>query len=419
MLDRRLVVVLLSVVSLSFMCVQYWGELQEKNPGFVHLSEDENVVRFSRYCVASLEGDEGEMPQPGDLRLSRVVVLHAHGDSTPALDWPGEDSDGVAWDCHPHLLPRHWRLNSDTRFEVVGPDGTALDRSYDPDLESVGGVTSYACSRGQLTPSGFQQMILAGRHLSFAFEQLLVQAVAQGSGRLEVHSADLQRSTASVVGLLMSLLASADVRQLLAETPVHIHVQPNGSLDALQPHFQLLSHRYSSDFLFGRAQEVTSATNMVLGEQLLARWCHDLPLPCKGDGTCLSVEKAAEIIRGEEQSICQHLASRLAINEVRAIVGAVSEQLRRSDLALSLLGSSGVGLTAVVNALLGEVVCVDPMFARPPLASRLVFERWESSSKARWRVLFNGEDVTSQVPQCDGMCEETALLARLEAESVL
>lgn len=404
----------------------------------IRMVEDANLVRFSDSCAAPVDGVEGALPQSsGDVPILRdVVVLFVHGDSTPVLDWPGPGEERpLAWDCTPQALPRYWKRNQRLRFAVVGPDGSRLERSFDPDLlldaDSGGGPGGAAaahhhghprCAAGQLTPEGFRQMAALGRHLAQAYGDHLSSAQ-----KLHVESLDLKRALASTVGVLMTMLTTPKAHeQFRDDSEVLIHTRGNATVaqGLLDPQRlpALLDPAPDPDPP-GKPPAAAPdppdlATTVGLGDHLLSRWCHQMPWPCRNKGKakteeCVSVESAAALVARGEKGMCELLRQP---GELEQELLEHVAQLSSGDegRSLSLLSVDGRTLAGAFSALLGgEALCKDSQALRPAFGSRLVLERWWDTTDAfRWRVAWNGADVTDLVEGCAAKfppgCEDKA-----------
>lgn len=397
---------------LAALCALEWSrESLDADIGIISFEEDREIIRFSDHCAAPGDGAEGMLPQAGAAastpaaaagpRLFGALVLLGHGDSSPARPWPGEAAPGAAWDCSPEALPRYWRLNKHVDFPVLGPGGARLERSFTPDFlaqrpgEDAG--NEYTCAPGQLTAAGFQQAVYLGRHLAQAYGDMLAHGAAGGGKHLYVRSVDIKRSLASVVGLLMALLAAPQVLSLFGEgSEVPIHVWPNSTTSTSQ------------------------IEELELGDHLLARWCHQMPWPCRNSmlegSRCVSVEQAASMVRRGEGDFCRSLTLDAGPREISLL--AEMDRLHEEG-SFVLAGTDGRALTIALGSLLGDVVCDAPLTARPPFSSRLVIEHWVApATGSRWRVLWNGVDVSDKVKGCSGQtspgCNEAAVRAVLE-----
>mmetsp|Transcript_9472 Transcript_9472/g.19124 ORF Transcript_9472/g.19124 Transcript_9472/m.19124 type:complete len:446 (-) Transcript_9472:91-1428(-) len=382
----------------------------------VRFAEDKNIVRFSDHCAAPGDGAEGALAQgeaaarPAAWRLHSALALLGHGDSSAARPWPG-DVAPATWDCQPEALPRYWRLNKHVQFLVIGQGGAKLDRSFTPDFlpprpSEVAGESAddYVCAPGQLTAAGFRQAVFLGRHFAQAYGDLLSRgASGSASPRLHVRSVDTKRSLSSAVGLLMAFLAAPQLVKLFGDSSeVPIHVWPNAT---------------------GSSSRIEE---MELGDHLLARWCHQLPWPCrKGvleSERCVSVEQAAATVARGEAELCRSPYPDVGLSGPSLLASEVERLRRAEEGAFVLASTDGRTLTAALRLLLGDTVCDSPLSARPPFASRLVLERWSDPATAgfRWRVLWNGVDVSAKVKGCSGgadaspACSEAALAALLE-----
>lgn len=366
----------------------------------ISLMEDRNVARFSDYCVAPGDGAEGAMPlaSEGGPELRDVVVLFAHGDSSPELAWQGDEP--VSWSCAPEALPRYWKRNEDLDFQVIAPNGSRVNTSFTPDMLEGGDTEAaprpYTCAGGQLTPFGFRSMAALGRHLANAYGDHLTSA-----DKLHVESVNAKRSLASAVGVVMALLTTPRAHELFpAGAALPIRLRP----EALVP--EAAHHPPGPDaleaLLGGRSPDevgLTSTQIVSVGDHLLSRWCHQLPLPCRA-GACVSMEAAAEIVARGERGVCQSLPQ-LVASSSRLLKQVGQLAAGNEGRSLSLVSVDVRSLTGALLSLLGEAGCKSSEHLRPPLGSRLVFERWHDGAGARWRVLWNGGDITDGVGGCD------------------
>lgn len=380
----------------------------------VQLFQDPRVTRLSDHCAApsdvDAEGEAGaEVLARTGWQLQSVVVVANHGDSSPIQQWLGE-TPPMVWDCNPKPLPRHWGLNSRATFRVVGAEGAALDRSFNPEL--LPGHEGYPCAQGQLTGDGFYQMVTMGRRLADAYGSLLDRIIVSGGRAREDNlffkSLDERRSLASTVGLLMALLSGPQPAAAFGDGDVvAIRVDSNASLvgdDSLPAQ------------LAARAQRQEAWD---LGAHLLARWCHHMHWPCSEAGGCVSLHEAAATVYRAEKEVagCQAPRSSAASSaspeaaSSSGLLVEVSRLLRRGDReapALGILVADGRALASLLGALLGRGgVCGEPLRLRPPYAARLTLERWAPPVAAapeedavRWRALLNGEDISAAMLGC-------------------
>ncbi|CAE7244773.1 unnamed protein product [Symbiodinium sp. KB8] len=343
------------------------------------LSEDSRLDRFSKHCLAEVAlAEESVDLQPADWKLQSALVMASHGEASARQGWPDDPRPPSTWDCRPTDLPRHWHLNQQVHFQAVAEDGSALDRSFEPDLlaEGEGGDTGEpwagrSCAAQQLTSDGFKQAVLLGRRLQWQYHERLAEAA------LDVLSVDTRRSLATALGILLPLASDVGEGATMSITTLE-----------------------SSETLTSLSGEIESALeDMQFGADLLSRWCNHGSLPCNADG-CLSPKAAAELIAKGELQACQALLSD------SSLAFQLADRLQQTVLSpkgrLSVLSVSGIDLTASLVQLLGREACEDALMARPPWSSSLVFERFRSNrSQALWRVLWNGLDITQRLGGCD------------------
>eukprot|EP00927_Polykrikos_kofoidii_P036040 TRINITY_DN30482_c0_g1_i1.p1 TRINITY_DN30482_c0_g1~~TRINITY_DN30482_c0_g1_i1.p1 ORF type:complete len:453 (+),score=53.96 TRINITY_DN30482_c0_g1_i1:74-1432(+) len=374
------------------------------------LRQEAHITRLWEHCAAHVDGDEGSSLSTDVWTLQSIVVLGSHGDSSPLATWPGESADSskmALFDCSPKDLPRHWRLNQRIDFQVVDRNGVRLNRSFTPEFTDE---TVNVCAPGQLTGSGFRQAVTTGRYLGNVYDSFLTELASKGDmmRRVYVRSMDTQRSLASAVGITMALLASPESVEVFGHgTELSVRVDQGGE------------NALAND----KQQDLTTG-DWALGDHLLARWCHRLPWPC-GHGArfvsndeCVSDHRGAQLISSSEAAVCggvppERVVSFLA--QVRRML-----YLKKSP-SIAIFSADGPVLSATMVALLGrQQACADPLMARPPFSSRVVFERWTSSShtgpsSSQFRVLWNGEDVTARILGCSliGGCDESIIDTRL------
>jgi len=385
----------------------------------LQMRENVDLLRFSAHCAAPHEGVQGSFAADHlrEFTFHSAALIVGHGASSAEVAWPGETGPGPVFDCTPQALPRYWRLNKHVGFDVVGPDGAHVERSFTPDLlpRVPGSASGFVCGPGQLTPYGFQQVVGLGRHLAEAYGELVGWATADSEPvRLQLRSADSKAALASTVGLLMALLAAPQALKAFGDgTRVQIHIEPNASSDMLRSRSAWSCVR---DGLVVQDEleevEKKAKRDAALGEHLLARWCHQLPWPCesitwRGDPQCVSVDHAVRLVRLGEAETCDLLtrAVRGTGSCIVPLLVEVAKLLRgAAQGSLGMLVADGAALTGILVALLGTEACRDPLLVRPPMASHIAFERWQgpSGSGYRWRILWNGDDITSRISRCAG-----------------
>eukprot|EP00929_Paragymnodinium_shiwhaense_P089260 TRINITY_DN49439_c0_g1_i2.p1 TRINITY_DN49439_c0_g1~~TRINITY_DN49439_c0_g1_i2.p1 ORF type:complete len:462 (-),score=51.95 TRINITY_DN49439_c0_g1_i2:392-1777(-) len=394
----------------------------------MQLLQDERITRMSEHCAATLEGDEGAFSDPSDptegvWKLSGVAIIASPGDTSPLVAWPDEPDDAVFWSCKPQALPRHWRMNQNVDFEVIDGGTTRTDHTFQPEFveREVAGEHEMVCGKGQLTGVGFNQMAALGRYLADAYDEHFMELSDESSplDRFVIRSVDNKRSLAAAAGILMTLLASPSIAEAFTEgTVVPIVVDPN--LTRQVPLAYADSERGAEHFLSREVPKDSSSRSM-LGDHLLGRWCRRLSWPCSGAFSCLDMAEAAKVVAEGEAALCQHLSR----EEVRsALAGDILAHIERLHLQREwttfgtavLVVTEGRVLTSLLATLVSTDVCSNALLSRPPYGSRLVVERWcKAESSCRWRLLFNGEDMTPQMEGCGAAagCEEAVMLAHL------
>ncbi|CAK9065596.1 unnamed protein product [Durusdinium trenchii] len=355
----------------------WWLWTEVPHADYVLLSEDERLARFNERCFAEVTVGfpEEEEEMPSEWAMHSAVVALLHGEVSPAERWLDDPHPPASWDCRPADLPRHWRINQRMHFQAVAADGTLLERSFDPDLDPSAHDdeepwAQHSCAAQQLTSEGFKQAVLNGRHLAARYEQVL------SSASLEVLSVDSKPSRTAVVGTLLPLLPDV-------EGTVSIHMVP-------------------------MAPELASVTAT---DDLLARWCHVGTLPCTRDA-CMTPAAATEAIQRADSEICKDSGESLGWL-----------QLARKNRHFALVSLDVVRLTRLM-ARLGltcrEVTRETPL-QRPARGSMLQMERWARHEEVRWRILWNGLDVSVLVcgdvgdPSSPRGCEESLILRMLDA----
>jgi len=383
----------------------------------IDVQGDPTIFRFSDHCGMQVESMENSFTPNEDnqsQRLHSLIFLVSHGDSSAPSEWPQEVSRKAQWDCTPQVLPRYWRLNQHVNFTIVDPEGNAQDRTITPDLQPWNSDTQadYACASGQLTGIGFRQMVGLGRHLATSYDDDLARIIGNNSSRLQVRSLDTQRSLASTIGVLMPLLATQPLLQVFGRgCQVEVMVQPNTTCEPLAIAEQLRAGKWGKEAL-------AAFKETALGDHLLSRWCHQLPWPCQArlfGSSCFSLRKAATVVANGELSMC-HMIAKNANSSFR-LQHEVLSVVDHEDGRILFRSADGPALTSVLSALIGFQVCKDPLMARPPFASRLVLERWQSKDRQfLWRVIWNGQDITARIPGCNGFrsgCPEKGLILHL------
>ncbi|CAJ1399566.1 unnamed protein product [Effrenium voratum] len=334
-----------------------WAEVPQSEE-YTLLFEDERLTRFSEHCAAEVFLEELPALETGAVLHSAVVFL-GHGEVSPSQGWP--DDPRPSWDCRPADLPRHWRLNQQVEFQALAPDGQ-LERSFDPELLPDDPMEPRArrCAKGQLTAGGFKQAVLAGRRLVARYGEALAEAT------LEVLSLPQRPCLATAAGALLPLLPG------FTRGTVSITTLASGTF-----------------------ADVPDADAFRESEDLMARWCHEGTLPCSQQG-CLTPAHVAAKVNAADAELCAE------VKLARWLQTATSKS------RLTLLSLGVAEMAQVFRA-------VRKRCERPALGSLLVLERWvRNASAARWRVLWNGLDISENLCPGEQMgCDEGLVLDRL------
>ena len=287
--------------------------------------------------------------------LHSAIILASHGETSASHNWPQDPRPPSTWDCRPTDLPRHWQLNRQVHFQAAAENGSALDRSFEPELlrpdlaRDAGDKdepwAGRSCAPNQLTSDGFKQAVRVGRQLAGRYGEALPQAA------LDVLSVDTKPSLATAVGILLPLLAG----------PASFSTVADGAT------VSITTRAGSETLVLLGGQAVAALEDAQSGSDILSRWCNHGTLPCAADA-CMTPKAAAELVADGEARLCQALSS-----SSLPIARYLEKAKNRHSGSFSILSVSGIDITATLVQLLGREACEDVLMARPPWSSVLVF----------------------------------------------
>jgi hypothetical protein len=320
------------------------------------------------------------------------------------------------------------------------------------------------CAPGELSTVGWRQARRLGLALGRAYGDLLRgQGAAGGSNTsvpLFVSSTDYGRTALTAGSLALSLLQEAsegpkggnpaegplppthpirpDRLPGLAPLPLRMHVVPRREDPTLWPKTTSVCARAGAmqrrdlepmfryaklvDGVAGRVAEAAGVQvdavplTEELADDLFARQCHGIPLPCWAESNrttagsagaggvgqvCLSSDDASTVLRQGDALYISRFTNRAVRLLTYPLLRDMLKIMRRA--ANGAAGAPRVAVRAahdtVISPLLATLGAMDGMYGWPNYASRVAFEVWEGGG-GEWsgahlvRLLYNGVDFT-------------------------
>jgi len=324
-------------------------------------------------------------------RLVHLQLVIRHGDRTP--QWKTSPSDAkLTWDC---TNPFTHQANK--------------------------------CVAGSLTKQGFEQHEHLGKNLRDLYiEQLkLLPPTLTDSSLLLVRSTSTDRTKQSAYALLYGLFPPQ--ARTVQSIPVRIRPKDRESIVAPEKCRRRLalynrmtkSKRFLSivpnpalkDILHKTMPEAPTARYVTYADQLNARACHKLPMPCNGarcanekvrhDIHALVETQQTYLLRDAKESTeATRLGYGVLMSEIWDGMRAAMEIDRTGKYGSAKNEQANEGKDArdkfrlfsghddTIYGLLGLMKAVDSHW--PPYAANIVYELWDVNKKYKVRILYNG-----------------------------
>ncbi|KAF7683259.1 putative acid phosphatase 5 [Astathelohania contejeani] len=301
---------------------------------------------FKKYC----ESDYSPVPQKNNLKLSKVIVIHRHGDRTPI-----------------EMVGREWEQIKCVRCKLTGD---MLDQ-----------CTIQACKNGELTAKGYQQMQELGKYikkeygkkLKFTLDNIKLRATAVGRTHASLHGV--------LVGLADILkLNNVDVNRNSGDSLLNPR-KCRKLLTPMEPQLNVLS-----DGIPGDKKEFENISPSRKTDIYLTHICNDVDLNCNNLNCDEKlIEKYIKLSLDTWRS-----ESEMAIrNEsiLKILFGRFARDLliylEDTDKKLYIISAHDGSLANILIGLGTSVV------DHPPYASAIFLELWENKKEKFIRVLFN------------------------------
>jgi hypothetical protein len=380
------------------------------------------------------------------------VILARHGDRSAIHQLPRTKK--VEWDCGASDdVQELWK-----RFSVFQVVNVRTERSVPVMYYQPAGLGSEHrnCEPGKLTKEGFLQHLRLGKHLRKSYSSALKLTDRNFSDWFYARSTNYPRTIQSAIGLLMGLLAPNTPSQSHKHPRVRIMVNDQDEDEIMhgvglvasskhselypgQPEKEHLGNcpraihtlkKQMSEFtlkdtireelveLFSPSVAGRSITDV--SDQVHARICHSLSLPCNDQGQCMSSALALSVSAEANRLYCEkyhgpHGGKTAALLSMYPFLSEILQVLQDNAN-----GGSNVRLAVFV----GHDTVIAPILSSlgvsecgwPPYASRIAFELWEKRPgvPSHIRILFNGNPITQSVPGCsEELCKLDTLLAHV------
>ena len=368
--------------------------------------------RLSEYCHRSLlqfvdlTSSEAQPSGPQlPLELVQLHVIARHGDRSPAHKFEMGSIENFS--CG--LEGKSWE--GLRRFAVKSlPADAHINLA---DFPVFPGPPNTHCGVGMLTDVGFRQQRTLGALTRKGYHAFLSTVKPD---QIFVHSTSFKRTVQSAAAFLHGYLRDDEAGipihisegDLLSSPPVGVKTHPpctNLGVFNQETHTEapginrwkalVESVLITFDLSFG---PYDGEATIKLADHLMARLCHQIPLPCNADGHCLNVSTALELIRAADVAWGHRyshdfslVAARPFLKHSLEVMDSLVHSKHTYRFMLSFAHDSTIS------------VVLDALGAKPsnwmPYASRLAVELWKSKDDSLYyvRVIFNGRDLTDQI----------------------
>ncbi|XP_069752783.1 2-phosphoxylose phosphatase 1 isoform X3 [Narcine bancroftii] len=369
------------------------------------------------YCNVPDKTDHGlEGHAPPDYKLLSVHVMIRHGDRYPLYGIPNTKAPAIDCTRIPNREPSHQLLE-----KFIKTRNDAAKGQLDSPLNNIALFPSHTvCEMGELTQTGVVQHLLNGDHLHDTYirkHKLLPDNWTMK--QLYVESTGKSRTLESGLALMYSLLPKFDWGK------IHIRYQwstifcsnscdcpmRNHYLDeeqrrqySLRIKNNLLEEAYNDMAnIVGVPTRQLRAANPI--DSLLCHFCHNISFPCTEHG-CINLDHLramkAHQLEDERDRQEKKLYYKYALLATHPILSQTVTRMQqiiqgKKDAIFALYSAHDVTVAPLLSAL------GIPNAGFPRYGARLIFEIWQyvkDKKKYFVRILYNGDDVTSQTSFC-------------------
>ncbi|XP_051874093.1 2-phosphoxylose phosphatase 1 isoform X2 [Pristis pectinata] len=371
------------------------------------------------YCNMPNKTDRGlEGHAPPDYRLLSVHVMIRHGDRYPLYAIPKTKAPAIDCTLIPGREPSHRLLEDFIKNRNDAPKG-----QLDSPLNNIALLSSHTiCEMGELTQTGVVQHLLNGDHLHDTYikkHKLLPDNWT--TKQLYVESTGKSRTLESGLALLYSLLPKFDWGKIRIRHQWSTIFCSNSCDCPMRNHYleeeqrrqynlrvknSLLERTYiDMAKIVGVPTRQLRAANPI--DSLLCHFCHNVSFPCTEHG-CINLDHFRAIkahqLEDERDRQKKRLYYKYALLATHPILNQTVTRMQRiaqgrKDEIFALYSAHDVTVAPLLSAL-GITNASFPRFG-----ARLIFEIWQSGKDKRKnfvRILYNGDDVTSQTSFCSG-----------------
>jgi hypothetical protein len=380
---------------------------------------------------------------------------------------PAEEADAQAKVLGTDVLEAKQELVHGFDAHPEMPADRPLPPALDP--ERIFTTSDLSLGPGQLTSRGFMQHIELGTSLGTAYNNFLKQNIHTRED-IKVRSTNYARTIQSVAAFLMSMLP--DLGSPTVPVPVTVHQgdekevmhginarcapalhkakeqKSKFTLDSyLRSRLEKLFVVTKESESFANTGDMSSAYVTDIADAALPKLCHNMPLPCgsTSDGACMTEEDVGQVMAQADRAFCNRYTGEDGGNDstrinaypfLKEMVHALlSNSNSNSKSSTNSNSNKKSGPKPKLYVYSGHDTVIAPVLAAlgvykserciwPPYASRVALELWkktnseESGSEGLYfRVLYNGDDLTKNVPGCDGSspCKIQTLHDRLDS----
>ena len=348
------------------------------------------------YCFA---GTPVLLPVDPTYQLVHLQEVMRHGDRTPCSLLPEDHS---TWQCD---LTEDTELS--TEDHVIGPH---FHKTFDNH-----GAWKGNCSVGQLTRRGMAQHMAIGAQLRQMYvDTLPFLGSLYNMTEVLIHSTDVWRTFQSAESQMMGVFPNLATRPDL-EIDIHTRAASEEIMlvnPIICPQIAVLQKKVHSSAgykaflaqvlpfqkrfaqIFGY-DDVTKFDIYALTDNMLARMCHDVPLPSVSPG---DVQEMLRLCRlGHELEDTQKITQLAMYPFLSEIVGFMDHAIQEGTNKFVI--HSGHDTTII--PLLSAMGVFDGEW--PPYASHIFFELWRNHNSYAIRIVYNGNAL--KLPVCgDVMC---------------
>lgn len=411
-----------------------------------------DMTRSKQYCAReTVGGYEGKFYGHDKFNLRQVIILIRHGDRSSIHKMPNSKvlSKNSTKYFHPDAIHYVPLLNS---FEIKSLGDTSISNSLDS--TKIFSVSDRSSPPGILSTTGFMQHINQGRYLHKAYSSFL-STVDPFSTSLYVRSTYYDRTIQSAAALLLTMFPTLGTPATAGKLiPIHVHPEHSsehmhgvgsiltskkdggdavlqGSCKAASAFTEMQAKNFAtSDIVmmslekrFGSGIRHMLPTEMA--DSLLPYKCHGLSMPCAvdaSDGSCAPVTDTLleALMREGDKWYCDRYAgARGGLNgtllSMHPFLSEILSLLRASAEADTLHVPKALALFSGHDTVVGSTLAALGVFQKhcrwPKYASRVAIELWTPlvpvskdprvrPAGAAVRVLYNGLDVTRDIPAC-------------------